>query len=330
VTYPQQPYGGQDPYAGQSGYGGYGGYGAPPPPPPKKNTAAIVAVVAVLVVVLAGVGVTGFVAPGFFLSGDETPVGGPSTKPTSTSSEKPGSGGAEDVLAAVADGLDSQDKDALEDVACADAETIVAEAIDDAGNVTGAELTDTEEVSDDEVKGTIEVTVEDDKGEFEVTVTEVDGDWCWQDIAPVGGPEPGDPTASSAPATEPSGPGGGGGGAPTAGGRPVPAEALAAMQTFLDAINAGDAAAAKATLCGDAINTAADVDELVGYDPDLAIDPAMDGISSGSESVQLYLRGTAKGQELEGYSTNLWVTSYDGPWCVHAFRAVSWCAQRGL
>ena len=321
MTYPQQPYGGQDPHAGQSGYGGYGGYGAPPPPPQKKNTAAIVAVIAVVVVVLAAVGITGFVAPGFFLSDSEnTPVGGPSTKPTSTSSsEKPSSDGAEDALAAVVDGLDSQDEDALKEVACVGAEAIVGEAIDDAQNVTGAELTDTEEVSDDEVVGTVEVSVDDQTGDFEVTVVADGNDWCWQDIASVGGDEPtaSEPTASE-PTTKPSGPGG----TPTAGGQPVPAEALAVMTMFLDAVNTGDAAAAKGTLCADAISSAADVDELVGYDPELAIDPAMDGISSGSESVQLYLRGTAKGQELEGYSTNLWVTSYDGPWCVHAFRAV--------
>jgi hypothetical protein len=320
VTYPQQPYGGQDPYAGQSGYGGYGGYGPPPPPPPKKNTAAVVAVVAVVVVVLAAVGITGFVAPGFFLSDSDTPVGGPSTKPTTTSSsEKPSGDGAEDALAAVADGLDAQDKDALEEVACAGAKAVVGEAIDDAGNVTGATLTDTEEVSDDEVMGTVEVSVDDQTGDFEVTVVADGDDWCWQDIAAVegDGPTASEPTAST-PATEPSGPGG----TPTAGGRPVPAEALAAMTMFLDAVNTGDAAAAKGTLCGDSISSAADVDELVGYDPDLAIDPSMDGISSGSESVQLYLRGTAKGQDLSGYSTNLWVVSYDGPWCVHAFRAV--------
>ncbi|MFC4857756.1 hypothetical protein [Actinophytocola glycyrrhizae] len=314
MTYPQQPYGGQDPYAG------YGGYGAPPPPPPrKKNTAAIVAVVAAVVVVLAGLGITGFVAPGFFLSDDDTPTGGsPTTTQPTTSSAEPGTDGAEEVLSAVADGLDTQDKDALSDVACTDAASVVEEAIDDADNVTGAELVDTEEIADDEVMGTLEVSVDDRTGEFAVTVTEVDGEWCWQDIELVEGPETSEPTK---PTTKPSGPGGGGG-EPTAGGKPVPADALAAMQSFLDAVNAGDAAAAKGTLCGDAISTPADVDELVGYDPDLAIDPAMDGISSGDKSVQLYLHGTAKGQELEGYSTNLWVTSYDGPWCVHAFRAV--------
>jgi hypothetical protein len=110
--------------------------------------------------------------------------------------------------------------------------------------------------------------------------------------------------------------------APTAGGQPVDSGALSAMETFLDSVNTGDAAQAKAQLCPDAISNPADVDELVGYQPELEIDPTMDGVSAGDRSVQLYLSGTAKGQELDGYSTNLWVTSYDGPWCVHAFRAV--------
>jgi hypothetical protein len=94
------------------------------------------------------------------------------------------------------------------------------------------------------------------------------------------------------------------------------------MQSFLDSINAGDAAGAKNQLCTEAVSTPADIDELIGYQPALEIDPTMDGLTSGDQSVQLYLTGTAKGQELDGYSTNLWVTSYEGAWCVHAFRAV--------
>ncbi len=307
MTYPQQP------------YGGFGGYGPPPPPPQKKNTAAIVAVVAAVVVLLAGLGITGFVAPGFFLSGDDTKTGGGTTTstPTTTSSEekKPDADGAEDALNAVADGLDDQDTSALRDVACQDAEPIVDEAIGDVDAVTKAELRDVEEVSDDEFMGIVEVTADDDSADFEITVVLADDEWCWQDIRQAGG----GPTASSEPAEPTEGPGGG---EPTASGKPVPAGALTAMQGFLDAINAGDAAAAKGTLCKDAISTPADVDELVGYEPNLEIDPSMDGIATGGQSVQLYLKGTAKGQDLEGYSTNLWVTNYDGGWCVHAFRAV--------
>jgi hypothetical protein len=311
VTYPQQPYGGQEPYPG------YGGYG--PPPPPKKNTAAIVSVVAVIVVLLGTLGVTGFVAPGFFLSGDSEPTagGGPTTTTTTTTtSEEPDTSGGEDVLDAVADGLDSQDKDALSDLACKDAKPIVEEAIGDSGSVTKAELTDTEEVADDEVLGTVEVTVRDEKADFEVTAVLDDDEWCWQDIAQADGPETSEPSEPGKPTSGP------GGGEPTAGGKPVPAGALTLMKGFLSAINSGDAAKAKGMLCEDAIQTPADVDELVGYDPALEIDPEMDGISTSEQSVQLYLRGTAKGQELSGYDGNLWATSYDGAWCLHAFRAV--------
>jgi hypothetical protein len=230
VTYPQQPPGGQNPY-GQPGPGygnpyppypgGYGGGFGPPPPPPKK-TGVVVAVVAVAVLVLGGLGITGFVAPGFFLSSDDDTT----TEAGSTSAE-------------------SEDSDP---------------------------------------------TAIDDPVEEPTVATDV-------------------PTPTE-------------GGTPSADGKPVDQGAVDAMESFLDSINAGDAADAKNHLCTDSISTAADVDELVGYQPELAIDPTMEGIATGDRSVQVYLQGTAKGQELDGYSTNLWVTSYDGPWCVHAFRAV--------
>jgi hypothetical protein len=94
MTYPPQgPYGGQQqyphqqpPYGGyppQPPYGGpgYGGY----PPPKKSNTGLLVGIIAGTVVVLAAVGVTGFVAPGFFLSKTkESPAAGRQPSPGST------------------------------------------------------------------------------------------------------------------------------------------------------------------------------------------------------------------------------------------------------
>ena len=235
MTYPPPP-GGQNPY-GQPGphggghdpsaqfpthqYGGMygGGFGAPPP---KKNTGVVVATVAMVVLVLGGLTITGFVAPGFFLSaedGDTEPTFDPTTtKPPAPESDEPTAGPAD-----------------------------------------------------------------------EPTLT------------------------TDAPTEE---------GTPTADGQPVEQAALDAMQSFLDSVNAGDATQATTRLCPDAINTAADIDELIGYQPALEIDPTIEGIASGDQSVQLYLRGTAKGQQLDGYSANVWVTSFDGPWCVHAFRAV--------
>lgn len=231
MTYPQPP-DGQNPHGwpGPHGGGHYpsgqfpghqyggvpgGGFGAPPP---KNKTGVVVAIVAIGVLVLGGLGITGFVAPGFFLSAqDDDNV--PTIEPTSTEPSAP------------------------ETAESAEVPTITTDA----------------------------------------------------------------PT---------------GDGTPTAGGKPVEQPALDAMQSFLDSVNAGDAAGAKDQLCTEAISTPADIDELIGYQPTLEIDPTMEGLTSGDQSVQLYLTGTAKGQELDGYSTNLWVTSYEGAWCVHGFRAV--------
>jgi hypothetical protein len=217
----QQPYGQPGPHQFPTHqYGGMygGGFGAPPP---KKKTGVVMATVAIVVLVLGGLAVTGFVAPGFFLSaddGDSESTFDPTSKPSAPETD----------------------------------ETIAEPAEE--------------------------------------------------------------PTLTTEVATEE--------GAPTADGQPVEQAALDAMQSFLDSVNAGDATQATTRLCSDAINTAAEVDELIGYQPALEIDPTIEGIASGDQSVQLYLRGTAKGQELDGYSANVWVTSFDGPWCVHAFRAV--------
>lgn len=323
MTYPpqQQPYGGQDPY-GQYGYGStaqFGG-GYPPPPPPKKNTGAIVAVIAVVVLV-AGLGITGFVAPGFFLADDKQTTTEPSTPPKTTkSSEEPGGGAEpEDTLKAVADGLESHDGDALGDLACADAESGVKSAIDDVDAVDEARLKDTEKNGDDEVIGLVEVTVGSESGDFEVTVLD-DGGWCWQDITgSVGDEDPDEPTASSKP-VEPTG---GPTGTPSASGKPVDGAALNYAKTFLDAVNGGDAETAKSMLCADGIKKASDVDDLLAADPkNLAVNPEVEGNSASPESYQLYLSGSVDGREMEGHSGNLWIVAYTGSWCVHAFRAI--------
>ncbi|WP_242579093.1 Twin-arginine translocation protein TatA [Amycolatopsis sp. 195334CR] len=101
----QQPYG-QQPY-GQPGYDQYGqptqqyqgypgggdGFGGPPP---KKSKTGLWAGIGVGVVVLVALGITGFVAPGFFLSKDEptNTAGGQTTSqapPAEESSKAPSS-----------------------------------------------------------------------------------------------------------------------------------------------------------------------------------------------------------------------------------------------
>lgn len=83
--YPQQPYP-QQPYQQQ------GWYGAPQqPPPPSSNKTALWVGLGVLglVVVVAVVAITGFVAPGFFLSDSkgESPVASSSQAPTSSAQD---------------------------------------------------------------------------------------------------------------------------------------------------------------------------------------------------------------------------------------------------
>lgn len=319
MNYPQQPPGGHDPYGQQAQYGGYqyGGFAPQPPPAPRKQTGAIVAAVVVVVLVLGGLAFTGFVQPGFFVGAAATTT--TTTSPT-TSSTPPKGDGAQELLEALVDGLDSQDAAALKKLTCPNAKSVVDSAIDDVSSLKSAKLVDSDEVSEAKVEATVEVTTASGTPEVEVTVVRQDGDWCWHDIARAKGESPSSERVSptrtpttGTPTTEAK---------PTAGGKPVPPEALAAMRSFLDSVNAGDAATATGLLCADAIADAADVRELVGHEPQLGIDPAMDGRSTGEDSFQLYLKGTAKGKEVDGYSTNLWVTSYDGPWCVHAFRAV--------
>lgn len=113
MTYPQQQ-------------GPYGGYQQPVPypggPPPKNNAGAI-AVAIVVVAVLVGIGITGFVAPGFFLGDDKGSAGsrgaggdgegaglpGPGTVPPIG---EPDVGGGPDVEGGPGGGGGSDDADA--------------------------------------------------------------------------------------------------------------------------------------------------------------------------------------------------------------------------
>lgn len=85
---PQQPgYGMPQPYPG-----GYpvGPPGPPPGPPPKKNTGLIVGIVAAVVLIVGGVLVTGFVAPGFFLSDEKKDDDKQAKKPNGQPDAPPG------------------------------------------------------------------------------------------------------------------------------------------------------------------------------------------------------------------------------------------------
>ncbi|QWF80522.1 Twin-arginine translocation protein TatA [Amycolatopsis sp. CA-230715] len=94
MSHPQQP--GNWGHPGHPQGHGYGypqgpghpqGYGYPPGGPPKKSKAGLWAAIAIGVVVLLALAITGFVAPGFFLSKDDGAQAGPVAPPPSAPSE---------------------------------------------------------------------------------------------------------------------------------------------------------------------------------------------------------------------------------------------------
>jgi hypothetical protein len=195
-----QQYGQQawDPNAGgqMSGWdqqGGYGqGFGGPPAPPKQSKTGMWIAVGAAVVVVLAVLGVTGFVTPGFFLSKDDNNVAAPpatstsakpstprKTTPTTKPSTPSGSGSADakGVLQGFIDKLNAGDTPGALALGCSDSKDLLdswlttflkpplklqlGEVPDDEylveGQVTGTS-------AGKSVKGTLSATNFDDKG----------------------------------------------------------------------------------------------------------------------------------------------------------------------
>ncbi|HWM06289.1 MAG TPA: hypothetical protein VNP92_28430 [Actinophytocola sp.] len=350
MTYPQQPYGGGQPdpygqaqgqpgqyggyqqpgqpggqysgqypgYGGQQPYGGYdqtaqfggfpggqygGGYGAPPPPP-KKNTGMIVAVVAIVVLLLGGLGVTGFVAPGFFVSDDKNNAGsGGGTKTSSSAPSEPDTG-ADEIVEKLVTAADQQDATTLKALACSSAESNVQQAIDDIGEISGAEMTGTEEVSDAEVMVKLDIDVNDGTEEYEATVVKDGEDWCWNDIVRTGGDIP---SSGAAPA-EPSDP------VPPTGSGPTGSEGETFVQEFLDTVNGGDGAGAKAMLCDDSTSQA-DIDNAIKGKASLQMDTA--GMESQAEYVGVDLTGTLNGAPSSAARTSAFLE--EGGWCVFTF-----------
>jgi hypothetical protein len=311
--YPQQggQYGGYDPtaqYPQQPQYGGYpggqygGGYGGPPQ---KKNTGMIVAIVAIVVLVLGGLGITGFVAPGFFLSDDKNNAGGGGS-PSSTANKDSGLDAFVDDLVKAADG---KDKSALRDMTCADADSNVQSAIDDIDDIDGAELKDTKEEGADKAVATLDITVNGDNADYDATLAKDGSDWCWQGIEAKGGGSlptgPSEPSGSEEPSTGGGGGGGGGSG-----------EGEQFVQDFLDQVNSGDAAGAKTKLCPDS-SSQGDIEDAVQGKANLQMDTA--GMESQEEYVGVDLKGTLNGAPTSAARTSAFLE--DGGWCIFTFYA---------
>jgi hypothetical protein len=316
-AYQQQPQYGQqhgyDPNAQQQQYGGgygqYGGLGGPPQQP--KNKGPIIAVVAIVVVLLAGLGITGFVAPGFFLSDDKDKSAGGGTGGGGGGGGDDKGAGADEFIQKLVAAADDKDKSALKELSCSDAGEGVEGATNAIDEISGAELKDTKEVSDKEVTAILTITVDGDADDYAATVTKDGTDWCWKDI--VQGTDPGSSSTGSPgtpsddePTTEESTPSGGATG---------DSEGEKFVQSFLDKLNAGDGAGAAALSCSDSTSQA-DITEAGTQKPNLEMDPA--GTTADSSYVGADLKGTLNGAQASGRTSAF---LEDGKWCIYTFFA---------
>jgi len=155
--YPQQ-YPGQQ-YPGQQ----YGqGFGGPPAPPKKSNTGLLVGIAAA-VVVLVTLAITGFAAPGFFLSDDKA-------------------AGPEATAQAIIDGINARDRTALTALKCANAEKDVVQAIERVSDVSDATLGETTKASETEYTMSVTLNVEGRTRTGTGTLAREGEKWCWKEI----------------------------------------------------------------------------------------------------------------------------------------------------
>ena len=292
MTYPQQHGGYQQP----GRYGQYGGYGQPPR---KKSNTGVVVVVIVAVLVLAGLGITGFVAPGFFLSDDKDTAG------------------IDGFAGTLVEAANEQDKSALGDLKCADAADSVNQAITMIGQTSGAELAETKEIAKDRYVVVVTISYQGTSAPFAATVVKDGSGLCWQDFAPGSGPAGGDslpePPSPGGPDSGPAdGPADGPDSAPAGGS----ADTEAFIGEFLDAVNAKDAAKAEGMYCSDTPSNPL-VDYVIGKNPNLTLGEVD---RPGSSYVSYELDGTLDGEPLNLGRVSVRVTGRESP-CVFTFNA---------
>jgi len=313
--YPQQQPSGQygggyDPNAQYGGgYQQYGGLGGPPEPP-KSKTGPIVAVVAIVVLLLGGLGITGFVAPGFFLSDDKDNSGTASggDKTSEKTSEKKDSG-AEEFMDKLVSAANEQSSATLKTLTCSDATDTVDSAIGAIDNTDGAELGEITNESADEIEFIVTISFEGKTEDDTVTIKKDGDDWCWHDIdagTPTGGDDSTEETTADD-STETTEPGGGG--------ATGDSEGEQFVQTFLDRMNGGDGAGAAGMSCSDSTSQE-DIAEAASQGAQLEMDPA--GTTADDAYVGADLKGTLAGAPATGRTSAF---LEDGAWCIYTFFA---------
>ncbi len=320
--YQQQPtgqYGGYDQNAQYGGYdpnaqygGGYQQYpGMGGPQPPKSNKGPIIAIVAVVVLLLGGLGITGFVAPGFFLSDDKKDTAEDGGKSGDGGDDK--DGGADAFIEKLVAAADDKNKSDLRDAACGSASDSVEGAIKNIDDITSAKLKDTREEGEDEVIAVLSIKVNGKTEDYAAFVKKDGASWCWNDFETGdGSSHSGEPTATATEKdpTKPEDPPSGSAEAPSG------SDGEATIDEFLDKMNAGDGSGAAGMICSDSTYGPA-IEDTAKQNPDLEKKPGT--LDADSISVSTDLQGTLNGQEAIGTMSAF--TEDDGSWCIYTFFA---------
>lgn len=214
-----------------------------PQPPTKPKTTVIVSIVAVVVLVLGTLGITGFVAPGFFLSDDKETTAAPVAEKTVESTEpaEPSEDASSPEIVAdrIIMALKKGDVGALENLMCPDAKEklkgVVGETDADSVDLVG----EIRQVNEDEAKFDMTLTMSGAPFSAYARLAKLGGEWCWGGMTIVPAQE------SDVKAERPS--------TPEIPGMPTEADALEAgrklAKQLVDKINNGDAAGTRALFC---------------------------------------------------------------------------------
>lgn len=278
--YPQQPQPG--PYGPPGGHPQYGGY---PPPPRKPKTGLIVGIVAA-VVVLATLGITGFVAPGFFLGDDDG-----SGSDTST---------AQGAAQGMVDAINAKNAAGVRGLKCANADEELEQVAAGLDRIKGVTLGQLQESGQ-----TATAALEVDLGvaeKFNTTgqLANENGKWCWRAFD--------ESSASASTTSAPSAPPGDTGG----GAKPM-------MEEFLAKINDGDSTASDMVCEGyGAARIRSDIEVMLDDELHLNLAEEPSG-TTGSTTADL--DGTYDGKPLLSGHLAVRQASPDVPWCVAIFSA---------
>jgi len=285
MTYPQGPHQGGYPQPGP--YGPPGGY---PPPgygtPRKSNTGLIVGIIAAVVVVLGTLGITGFVAPGFFLSDDEGSGGGDTTS---------AQGAAQAMVAAI----NAKDAAGVRGLRCSGADEDLEQVATGLGQIKSAALNGQVQESG----ATASVSLQVDVGSQVTTngqLAKENGTWCWRAF---------DGEATDSPASNPP-PDPSGGDVDMSG-----AETL--LEDFVSDINNGDETAAADKLCFEYVRSA--VADAIENNANLTVGPMEPGTEQNvppRATARWEITGSLNGKALA-------MTEDSGAsWCVSAFSVI--------